>query len=123
MGAANTRPRDAACSVCKSKNSDVSKGIRGGYTCTCKDGYHGNPYIPGGCQGSLYIVIVFISYKSIVSKLHAKYSMCWLVTCVDIDECYQPEPLLRPKRCYGDCTNTVGSFECHCPPAREPWQS
>ena len=27
-----------------------------GYRCKCKDGYYGNPYLPHGCQGIIYII-------------------------------------------------------------------
>ena len=33
-------------------NSDDGSG----YRCKCKDGYHGNPYLPHGCQGIIYII-------------------------------------------------------------------
>jgi hypothetical protein len=45
-------PTDAASIVCKSNHSDCNKGARGGYTCYCKKGYSGNPYIADGCQGA-----------------------------------------------------------------------
>nr|XP_045084127.1 putative wall-associated receptor kinase-like 16 [Aegilops tauschii subsp. strangulata] len=71
--------RDAANSVCKSSNADCRKHQRGGYTCSCKSGYEGNPYITNGCQ--------------------------------DIDECKD----LEFYKCYGQCTNMDGLFQCQCP--------
>ncbi|KAM3406865.1 hypothetical protein ACQJBY_000737 [Aegilops geniculata] len=41
-------PENAASSVCRSNHSICFKGARG-YTCNCKDGYQGNPYVAGGC--------------------------------------------------------------------------
>ncbi|CAL4989051.1 unnamed protein product [Urochloa decumbens] len=35
--------------LCKSEHSECSVYM-GGYTCRCKDGYDGNPYLAGGCQ-------------------------------------------------------------------------
>ncbi|KAK1695954.1 hypothetical protein QYE76_012651 [Lolium multiflorum] len=46
-------PGDAALSVCKSANSncrDESHFTLKGYSCQCKEGYQGNPYLTGGCQ-------------------------------------------------------------------------
>ncbi|KAM0856646.1 hypothetical protein ACQ4PT_048981 [Festuca glaucescens] len=40
-------------SFCKSNHSariKLPKG-KGGYVCACKEGYDGNPYVTGGCQG------------------------------------------------------------------------
>ncbi|KAL4557897.1 hypothetical protein LXL04_036091 [Taraxacum kok-saghyz] len=33
-------------------NSDCNNGEMGGYTCSCKQGYHGNPDLDPGCKGS-----------------------------------------------------------------------
>jgi hypothetical protein len=61
-------PSDAAMSICKSTNSECSDQayitLRG-YSCQCKDGYQGNPYLAGGCQGTIF----FINDFSIFSKL------------------------------------------------------
>uniref|UniRef100_A0ACD5YDB9 Uncharacterized protein n=1 Tax=Avena sativa TaxID=4498 RepID=A0ACD5YDB9_AVESA len=47
-------PGDAALSVCKSANSNCrldSYWTLTGYSCHCMEGYQGNPYLTGGCQG------------------------------------------------------------------------
>ena len=37
--------------LCKSEHSRCSSGEPGRFTCQCDDGYDGNPYLAGGCQG------------------------------------------------------------------------
>uniref|UniRef100_A0A8I6XSZ1 Protein kinase domain-containing protein n=2 Tax=Hordeum vulgare subsp. vulgare TaxID=112509 RepID=A0A8I6XSZ1_HORVV len=60
-GASATDPNSLKCSydvarsICKSANSYCRKEWQmalevGGYSCHCKDGYEGNPYLTGGCQ-------------------------------------------------------------------------
>ncbi|XP_066360837.1 putative wall-associated receptor kinase-like 16 [Miscanthus floridulus] len=43
-------PGDVAGRLCKSEFSDCRRENPSGYTCHCKSGYDGNPYITGGCQ-------------------------------------------------------------------------
>ncbi|KAF8656294.1 hypothetical protein HU200_060769 [Digitaria exilis] len=47
-------PVDAAKSACRSSHSschNVTGNYRSGYVCRCWEGYAGNPYLAGGCQG------------------------------------------------------------------------
>lgn len=47
-------PTDGASGACKSRHStciDLNSPFRSGYACRCSPGYHGNPYLVGGCQG------------------------------------------------------------------------
>ncbi|XP_051202285.1 wall-associated receptor kinase 5 [Lolium perenne] len=73
-------PTDLALKICRSGNSTCYQS--GGYSCSCSEGYDGNPYV-NGTEG-----------------------------CHDIDECKRA----KDNRCFGECTNTLGSFECRCPP-------
>lgn len=42
--------------ICNSKHSYCRNGDRGGYTCHCKETYHGNPY--EGCKGGPKFVAI-----------------------------------------------------------------
>ncbi|GJN03336.1 hypothetical protein PR202_ga20769 [Eleusine coracana subsp. coracana] len=42
--------------LCKSENS-VCDGGSLGYTCQCQDGFDGNPYLAGGCQGQSLLLL------------------------------------------------------------------
>ncbi|CAN6171788.1 unnamed protein product [Urochloa humidicola] len=45
-----TCPKDLGSTTCHSSYSTCRIISRGGYICSCWDGYQGNPYLPGGCQ-------------------------------------------------------------------------
>lgn len=44
-------PREVANSLCRSESSSCRQE-NGGFTCCCPNGYMGNPYLMGGCQGN-----------------------------------------------------------------------
>ncbi|KAM3311197.1 hypothetical protein ACQJBY_031704 [Aegilops geniculata] len=57
-----TCPDHTARSLCKSKNSKCRDAAycedRGAYSCRCKKGYEGNPYLTGGCQGNVFYALL-----------------------------------------------------------------
>jgi hypothetical protein len=46
-----------------------------GYRCKCQDGFQGNPYVPNGCQGTIYTLPVICNILTMCSifglSLHA----------------------------------------------------
>ncbi|KAF3341635.1 putative wall-associated receptor kinase-like 16 [Carex littledalei] len=45
--------------ACRSDHSDCLNSISvGGYLCNCSNGYQGNPYLPGGCQGLSFLSLL-----------------------------------------------------------------
>ncbi|CAO2173288.1 unnamed protein product [Urochloa humidicola] len=118
-------PRNTPAPECRSAHSscqDSGAEGHGGYGCHCDDGYHGNPYVPGGCQD-----IDECKYPDI----YRCYGDCQNTPgnfacqcpsgyygnssipngCRDINECQHQEA----HSCYGLCQNFPGGFHCHCP--------
>ncbi|CAO2162864.1 unnamed protein product [Urochloa humidicola] len=121
----STCPRNTPAPECRSAHSscqDSGAEGHGGYGCHCDDGYHGNPYVPGGCQD-----IDECKYPDI----YRCYGDCQNTPgnfacqcpsgyygnssipngCRDINECQHQEA----HSCYGLCQNFPGGFHCHCP--------
>ncbi|KAK3122081.1 hypothetical protein QOZ80_8BG0664850 [Eleusine coracana subsp. coracana] len=114
---------DFACSGINSVCLDGPYNIADrGYRCGCVDGYHGNPYLPEGCQDidecshrdqypcygdckntpGGYICLCPTGYYGNASAPNG---------CKDINECDNQEA----HSCYGICQNSPGTFKCQCP--------
>lgn len=59
-----TCPKDLGSTACHSSYSTCRNHPHGNhtasYTCSCWDGYQGNPYLPDGCRGTRMIQIFFL---------------------------------------------------------------
>ena len=120
FGNCSAARRNATDYACRSANSECFDNIGNGagYRCNCSKGFEGNPYLDGGCTGThrsshlnciteiflckSHCLFVFLTNDEIKSHLQTE----------DIDECRHKDRY----PCYGDCTNTPGSYICACPP-------
>lgn len=113
-------------------NADECQNIPGGYECDCKVGYTKHPLSLecidlNECETveSQKYCLSQGSYVTCVNEIGGFSCQCregftrnrWAVSseCVDINEC------LMPGICSEDstCKNTLGSYECICPPGHE----
>ncbi|CAO2202408.1 unnamed protein product [Urochloa humidicola] len=123
----STCPANATAPECRSANSACRHSISNsgiqylGRVCSCSDGYHGNPYIPGGCKDineCKYSASIYPCYGDCTNTPGSYICRCpngyrgnasLQNGCKDIDECELPE------MCYGTCLNFPGTFQCQCP--------
>ncbi|RWV98806.1 hypothetical protein GW17_00038325 [Ensete ventricosum] len=102
---AEAHPETYACRGGNTTCLNSTSGV--GYRCMCSEGYTGNPYLEGGCQGTY---VIRPSFSSHYARSHLHFSDGGMLA--DIDECQLP--LLYP--CFGVCTNKPGGYDCTCPP-------
>ncbi|CAO2169552.1 unnamed protein product [Urochloa humidicola] len=121
----STCPTNTSAPECRSADSycgNSSTYGHGGYMCQCSDGYHGNPYVPGGCQDideckspDMYVCYGNCTNTpgSFICQCNSGYTGNASIPngCRDIDECEHKEAY----SCYGICQNFPGSFHCQCP--------
>ena len=58
--------------ACRSNNSFCFDSTSGrGYICKCNQGFHGNPYLPNGCQGeSTFLASLLYYYLTVLYACH-----------------------------------------------------
>lgn len=110
-------PKNRTSYACVSTNSScINSPNATGYLCACNNGFAGNPYLEGGCQGNQLTAIHFYFSSSpyvhlcIDLQLFCYFSMA----STDINECESPG-----QYCHGICDNTIGGYHCYCGPGTQ----